>query len=676
MMSQILNPLHFHTKPCLKPSNSEFHSYYSQTAFKFLRRRKHCYGPFGSCLRENREVIDDIQNPLLQSKAKFIDGEFYSLPPVRTLREFPKEELFAKIVLVRFDSAILLQDEQGIEACARANASFTIRYLYETGAKVILLSNWNAQTNSKLHDVVSVAEFLSSVLELKVEPLRSSFSERQSNIVELEKSNIILWDNLFECKPELANCSKFAKQLSSGVDIFVNEAFSQSHKILASTVGVASFCYASVAGFHFEQVLYQLKEATRTNKNPFVAIIGGGKLLEKAAALHSLASRCDGLVFVGLMAYQIMHACGLPVPPNLVEHAALKEASNLLQLARERGVPLLYPKDFLCISGRFPNQSRSFPAHEVLEGWVPVDLGPNTFTEISSLLLKCKKILWIGPVQFSIRGQLSGASKLVMMLDKLIQSNCDVTVIGKMACKEIVKNSKFVSAYNMFENASILWEFLKGRTLPGLAALDRGYPFEINWSAAYTDPVQPLVVDIGSGNGLFLFGMARRRKDLNFLGLEMNEKLVQRCLDSIHRSGIENGYFIATNATSSFRSIVSSYPGELILVSIQCPNPDFNKPDQRWRMVQRSLVEAVADLLVSKGKVSLQSDVEAVAKRMVGEFMKYRKGKLAVMNEHADATHGSRGWLKENPFGMRSDWEQHVLDRGAPMYRLMLSKVD
>ncbi|KAJ0087817.1 hypothetical protein Patl1_32155 [Pistacia atlantica] len=104
-------------------------------------------------------------------------------------------------------------------------------------------------------------------------------------------------------------------------------------------------------------------------------------------------------------------------------------------------------------------------------------------------------------------------------------------------------------------------------------------------------------------NGLFLLGMARKRKDLNFLGLEINAKLIRRCLDSVHLSGINNGYFIATNATSTFRSIVSSYPGKLILVSIQCPNPDFNRPEHRWRMLQRSLVEAVADLLGYEGKV-------------------------------------------------------------------------
>lgn len=134
-------------------------------------------------------------------------------------------------------------------------------------------------------------------------------------------------------------------------------------------------------------------------------------------------------------------------------------------------------------------------------------------------------------------------------------------------------------------------------------------------------------------------------------------------------------HFIATNATSSFRTIVSSYPGQLVLVSIQCPNPDFNQPEYRWRMVQRSLVEAIADELAPGGKVFLQSDVKEVAMRMREQFLNEGKKKLAIVyDDKKNMTAGAGGWLKENPFGVRSDWERHVLAREAPLYRLMLYK--
>ncbi|KAJ8485349.1 hypothetical protein OPV22_017834, partial [Ensete ventricosum] len=194
------------------------------------------------------------------------------------------------------------------------------------------------------------------------------------------------------------------------------------------------------------------------------------------------------------------------------------------------------------------------------------------------------------------------------------------------------------------------------------------FQYNLSWDAIFADPTKPIAVDIGSGNGLFILKVARKCTDLNFLGLEINSKLVQRCLDNLHQSELKNGYFISANATSTFRSIVSSYPGDLVLVTIQCPNPDFNREDQRWRMVQRGLVEAIMDLLITNGKVFLQSDIETVTTRMKHLFITYGKGKLVVDGDDRD-------WMAENPFGVPTDWEQHVIERGAPMHRIILKKI-
>ncbi|KAM7254739.1 hypothetical protein ACFE04_019980 [Oxalis oulophora] len=397
--------------------------------------------------------------------------------------------------------------------------------------------------------------------------------------------------------------------------------------------------------------------------------IGGGNIYDKADALHFLASKCDGIVFVGMMAFQIMHALGLHIPLNLLEPGASKATLDFIKFAHDRNIPIVCPKDFWCTNNVNSNQLKVLAAHDIRDGWLPVDLGPRSLDEMKSFIRNCKKLIWIGPVKFKLSSEnTKGASRLSQILVELSKTDCKITVVGNAACNEMLREPRCSSVVSMVDNASVVWDFFKGRKLPAVTALDRAYPFKIDWTAAYSNPTQPLLVDIGSGNGMFVLGMARQRKDLNFLGLEMNKKLVKRCLDALHQSGIANGHFIATNATSTFRSIVSSYPGELFLVSIQCPNPDFNKPDHRWRMLQRSLVEAVAGLLTHDGKVFLQSDIEAVALRMKEEFLKYGKGKLVLSHEQQ--------WLEENPFGVRSDWEQHVIDRGASMYRLMLYKTN
>ncbi|KAK8337224.1 hypothetical protein V6Z12_A09G170300 [Gossypium hirsutum] len=388
--------------------------------------------------------------------------------------------------MVRFDSTILLGEKLDLSSQSASKALYTIKYLHECGAKVILMSEWSRKINPKLLDAQAVADILSSVLQLNVIALRCISCKSPLRREDLQKADIFLLENLSEYKEEVANCSKFAELLSSEVDILVNDSFCQSHKVLASTVGVARFCYASMAGFSFEENLHQLKKIAKTKKKPYLAVIGGGNLKRNAAALQFLASRCDALVFVGQMSFQIMSALGHSIPTNLVERDAHKAALDIVQFAHDKNVLMSYPKDFWCTNQHLPTELEVFPAHGVSASWLPVDLGPRSLEEIYSL----------------------------------------------------VTNSK-------------------------------AYPFEIDWSVAYHDASQPLVVDIGSGNGLFIMGMAQNRKDLNFLGLEINGKLVRRCLDSVHQSGIRNAYFIGSNATTTFRSIVSSYPGELVLVSVQ-----------------------------------------------------------------------------------------------------------
>ncbi|KAL3825877.1 hypothetical protein ACJIZ3_021906 [Penstemon smallii] len=511
-----------------------------------------------------------VNRSLEREDAACDNKNFIAFPHVQTLSNFPKEELFRKVVMVRFNSVILQENNENQSEAA--NAFSTIKYLYEAGAKVIMVGSWSENNNFTLPSgaypsTESVADFLSSMLELRVVPVKFVIGYMHSKMEDSKNSDIFLIENLFHFKGEVANCSKFAKKLASGVDIIVNDAFSETHKVLASTVGIARFCYAYIAGFHFEDELYKMKNIVNSRERPYIAIIGGGKLVDKANALRFLVSTCDGLVFVGSMAFQIMHALGIPVPLKWVELGALKEAASIVESAKSRNIPIVIPKDIWCTKDHDSEHMEILSVDSTLEGWQPVDIGPRSLQEMISILSKCKKIMWIGSLKFSSsRHDKFGTFKLVEALRPLSQSSCNLTFVGNVEFNALFQKSSNV---NLVKNAAVVWELLKGRKLPGLMALDRAYPFRVDWDVVYGDPARPLVVDVGSGNGLFLFGMARRRKDMNFLGLEMNAKLVDRCLENIDQFSIQNVYFITTNATSTFKSIVSSYPGELVLVSVQ-----------------------------------------------------------------------------------------------------------
>ncbi|CAL9761529.1 unnamed protein product [Musa acuminata subsp. burmannicoides] len=569
-------------------------------------------------------------------------------------------------------SSLLLFEIESISICHFHLLDVDFRkYLYNAGAKVILASNWPQANASRLLSKEAFADHLSALLKVKVVPANDASAILQFKMKNVENADVLLLDNLTNNK-EVANSYEFSKTLSSGVSIFVNDAFSLSHRVLASTVGVARFCHASVAGFHFEEELLQLMKISETKKQPYVAIIGGSNFLKKANTLHVLASTCDGLIFIGKLAFQIMNGFGLSVPTHLVEHDAVKEALELIKLTQQRKIPIYFQKDFVCVKVGKPELVEIYAYNEILAGWVPVDLGPVSMKETSSMLSTCKKVILIGSVSFgSLEEDNVRTSQLVSVLERISKNGSEVILIGNAACKAFAGKSSYSNQYSVFRNASVAWEFLRGTKLPGVAILDKAFQYNLNWHAIFADPTKPIAVDIGQRNGLFILKVARKCTDLNFLGLEINRKLVQRCLDNLHQSEFKMGeYFISTNATSTFRSIVSSYPGDLVLVAIQCPNPDFNREDQRWRMVQRGLVEAILDLLITNGKVhsTFHSDIETVTRRMKHLFITYGKGKLVVDGDDRD-------WMEENPFGVQTDWEQHVIERGAPMYRIILKKV-
>ncbi|XP_065009895.1 uncharacterized protein LOC135639844 isoform X2 [Musa acuminata AAA Group] len=499
-----------------------------------------------------------------------------SVLPVQTLRNFPIEKLYGEVVMVRLDSALLLNLRVSDDLSLN-RAILTIKYLYNAGAKVILASNWPQANASRLLSKEAFADHLSALLKVKVVPANDSSAILQFKMKNVENADVLLLDNLTNNKEEVANSYEFSKTLSSGVSIFVNDAFSLSHRVLASTVGVARFCHASVAGFHFEEELLQLMKISETKKQPYVAIIGGSNFLKKANTLHVLASTCDGLIFIGKLAFQIMNGFGLSVPTHLVEHDAVKEALELIKLTQQRKIPIYFQKDFVCVKVGKPELVEIYAYNEILAGWVPVDLGPVSMKETSSMLSTCKKVILIGSVSFgSLEEDNVRTSQLVSVLERISKNGSEVILIGNAACKAFAGKSSYSNQYSVFRNASVAWEFLRGTKLPGVAILDKAFQYNLNWRAIFADPTKPIAVDIGSGNGLFILKVARKCTDLNFLGLEINRKLVQRCLDNLHQSEFKNGYFISTNATSTFRSIVSSYPGDLVLVAIQITFMRYN----------------------------------------------------------------------------------------------------
>ncbi|KAI5647649.1 hypothetical protein M9H77_33654 [Catharanthus roseus] len=201
-------------------------------------------------------------------------------------------------------------------------------------------------------------------------------------------------------------------------------------------------------------------------------------------------------------------------------------------------------------------------------------------------------------------------------------------------------------------------------------------PAEVpDWSMVYKDATLPLMVDIGCGSGRFLMWLAQRTPNSkNYLGLEIRQKLVDRAKYWVCELALSNIHFIFANAMVSFKQLVSTYPGPLMLVSILCPDPHFKKRHHKRRVVQKPLVESIVDSLVPGGQVFIQSDVLEVANDMRGHFDAESDKLLHINYIEPNMLCDDDGWLLNNPMGIRTEREIHAEFEGSRIYRRLYQK--
>ncbi|XP_030475048.1 uncharacterized protein LOC115692360 isoform X1 [Syzygium oleosum] len=195
-----------------------------------------------------------------------------------------------------------------------------------------------------------------------------------------------------------------------------------------------------------------------------------------------------------------------------------------------------------------------------------------------------------------------------------------------------------------------------------------------NWDEVLEDPTLPLMVDIGCGSGRLLMWLAKANPSGNYLGLEIRQKLAKRAECWVKELALKNIHFLFANATVSFKNIMSTYPGPLMLVSILCPDPHFKKKYHKRRVVQKPLVDSILDSLAPGGKVFIQSDVLEVAMDMRNLF-----DERCDLLQHVDSIDTTilcdvDGWLLKNPMGIRTEREIHAEFEGAKMYRRLYQK--
>ena len=389
----------------------------------------------------------------------------------RTVKDI---QLTGKRVLVRVDYNVPMNDKGEITDFIRIEASLpTLHYLLDQGAAVILLAHLGrpkGKVNPKF-SLKPVAEALSQLIHRPVQFCSDCVGkEAQAAAAQLRNGDILLLENLRFHPEEEKNDPHFAQELASLGDVFVNDGFGVSHRAHASVEGITHYLPA-VAGFLLEKEIAYLGNAVDKPQRPFAAIIGGAKVADKIAVIRSLIKKADVILIGGGMANTFLAAKGYNLGKSLVEKESLGIAKDLLAEAAAQKTKMLLPVD-LIMAASFSNEAD----HEAEEldalnpEYMALDIGPKTAELYAQTLAGMKTIVWNGPMGvFEMPNYAEGTRRVA----EAMAASDGITIVGGGDSAAAVKQMGLadkMSHVSTGGGASL--EYLEGKVLPGLAALD------------------------------------------------------------------------------------------------------------------------------------------------------------------------------------------------------------
>ena len=381
-----------------------------------------------------------------------------------------------KRVLLRCDFNVPLQDGVITDENRITAALPTIQKLVDDGAKVILCSHMGKPKGEPKPELslAPVAKRLSGLLGKDVVFAKDDTvvgENARAAVAKMQDGDVVLLENTRYRKEETKNEETFSKELASLADIFVNDAFGSSHRAHCSTVGVTAFVQESAVGYLMEKEIAFLGNAVNNPERPFVAILGGSKVSDKINVIRNLLEKVDTLIIGGGMAYTFSAAERGKIGTSLLEEDKIPYALDMMKQAKEKGVRFLTPVDTV-IAKEFKNDTeyKTVTAGEIPDGWMGLDIGEKTRELFADAVKGAKTVVWNGPMGVFEFENFAGGTKAVAEAMAAINAT---TIIGGGDSAAAVNQMGYgekMSHISTGGGASL--EFLEGKELPGVAAVD------------------------------------------------------------------------------------------------------------------------------------------------------------------------------------------------------------
>jgi len=394
----------------------------------------------------------------------------------KTVRDLRADQIRGKRALVRVDFNVPLDDKRQVTDDTRIRAALpTIEYLLERGARVVLLSHLG-RPKGKPEMKYSLEPVWRRLRKLLPKKWSGTFVESTDTDEAMKATHdstchVILLENTRFLGGEESNDPRLARGLAQLGDFFVNDAFGSAHRAHASTEGVAQHLRPAVAGLLMQKELEYLGTALAAPKRPFVAILGGAKISGKIDVIEALLPKVDRLLIGGAMACTFFRAMGLEAGKSLVEEDRIDMAKALL---KRGGDQLVLPTDALVA----PSLEQAKAAHEVSHDAIPaseamLDIGSASAKSFAGVIAKAGTVVWNGPMGVFETPPFDGGTRAVAQAMASATASGVTTIVGggdsAAAVAELGLEAR-MSHVSTGGGASL--EFLEGKTLPGVAALD------------------------------------------------------------------------------------------------------------------------------------------------------------------------------------------------------------
>ncbi len=386
--------------------------------------------------------------------------------------------LTGKRVLVRVDFNVPLDDRRKITDETRLVESLpTIKKIMGDGGRAILMSHLGRPKGKPKPEfsLKPVADRLTRLLEKKVTFAPGCIGTEVSKMVsEVKDGECLLLENLRFHAEEEANDPKFAEQLARHGDLYVNDAFGSAHRAHASTEGVTRFISTAVAGYLMKKELDYLGQAVGNPARPYVAILGGSKISGKIDVIQNLLSKVDALLIGGGMMFTFYKSEGKEIGSSILEEEKIELAASLLREASQKNVKFLLPVDCVAADKVEKGAKQTVVSVDAIPpDRAGVDIGPETIKAFTAEIANAKTIVWNGPMGvFEIDAFAAGTNAVAKALAEATTGGAVTIVGGGDSAAAIAKAGlqKAVSHVSTGGGASL--EFLEGKTLPGVAALN------------------------------------------------------------------------------------------------------------------------------------------------------------------------------------------------------------